>query len=230
MTGSSALPVYSNPKRFFAPRCSARAAIRPLVPPFSPFTSKLSSIPLVNSIFQVVGRRYIRMNKPPMQGWREIPVLLVICLPVAGIVVGTIAVHNASSQPDLSELAVKPGSQIVDWSNLSSTTQNRRVRLLGYMMDTSTVIPTGEKVPEFVLMPEAGTAIHPAHREPNAMISVQLRHGTVTEFKHRQLVWAEGLLSPSACSDCDGEPAHVLREAQVSPAITSDIRKFFAAR
>jgi hypothetical protein len=177
-----------------------------------------------------VGRRRIRINKSPMQGWREIPVLLAICLLVAGIVVGTITVHNASSQPDLSELAVKPGRPIVDWSNLSSTTQNRRVRLLGYMMDTGTVIPTGKQVREFALMPEAGTAMHPAHREPNAMISVQLRYGTVAEFKHRQLVWAEGLLSPSACSDCNGEPAHVLREAQVSPANTSDVRKFFAAR
>jgi hypothetical protein len=177
-----------------------------------------------------VGRRHIRINKAPMQGWREIPVLLAICLPVAGIVVGTITIHNASSQPDLSELAAKPDSQIVDWSNLSSTTQSHRVRLLGYMMDTGTVIPTGKKVPEFVLMPEAGTTLHPAHREPNAMISIQLREGTVTEFRHRQLVWAEGFLSPSACSDCDGEPAHVLREAQVSPANTSDIRKFFAVR
>lgn len=178
----------------------------------------------------VVGRRHIRMNKSPMRGWREIPVLLVICLPVAGIVVGTIAVHNASSQPDLLELAAKPDSQIVDWSNLSSTTQNHRIRLLGYMMDAGTVIPDGKKVPEFVLMPDAGTALHPAHREPYAMISIQLLHGAVAEFHHRQLVWAGGFLSPSACTNCDGEPGYVLRDAQVSPADTRDIRKFFSTR
>jgi hypothetical protein len=177
-----------------------------------------------------VGRRCIRVKESSIRGWRELRVLLIIYLPVIGIVVSTITVHNASSQPDLLELVAKPRSQIVDWSELSSTTQNRRIRLLGYMMDPGTTIPAGKKVPEFVLMPEAGTVLHPAHREPNAMISIQLRHGTVTEFRHRQLAWAEGLLSPSAWPDREGQPGYVLRDAQVSPANPSDIRKFFSAR
>jgi hypothetical protein len=130
---------------------------------------------------------------------------------------------------------VKPGTlgaeiRIIDWSDLSATTQSRRVRLLGYMMDTDTVIPSRKKVSEFVLMPDAGTALHPAHREPDAMILIELLHGTITEFQHRQLVWAEGFLSPSACSNCDGEAAHVLREAHVTSADKGDIRKFFSAR
>jgi hypothetical protein len=60
------------------------------------------------------------------------------------------------------------------------------VKMLGYMMDGYK--PSSEDAPVnlFILMPEAGHFLHPAHRIPEEMVEIQLTRPE--QFKYRRLV------------------------------------------
>jgi hypothetical protein len=64
----------------------------------------------------------------------------------------------------------------------------RRVRMIGYMMDGYRATRDGARVGMFILLPEAGQFLHPAHRIPNQMVEVRPRRPVV--FRYRDLVWA----------------------------------------
>jgi hypothetical protein len=121
----------------------------------------------------------------------------------------------------------------------------RRVRMLGYMMegymmdgngiDGRTPSPAGTPVTMFVLMPEAGHILHPAHRIPDQMVEVwPIRPAT---FRFRSLVWATGNLtrrrSPHAWHGKrpqgrqEETPLYDMAGADVQPAVESDIALWF---
>jgi hypothetical protein len=145
---------------------------------------------------------------------------------------GLVAVHSLSIRPDLYDLVVRADNQsgkppIMGWSGLTGRLCDCRVRMLGYMMDNERPIPDGTIVSNFVLVPEAGALLHPAHRIPEEMIDIRLRAGGVIRFQSRQLVWAEGLLTSCYVSDRSSEPLYCLTDAAVLSAEPGDISRFF---
>jgi hypothetical protein len=154
---------------------------------------------------------------------------------LAGVAVpelGTIAIQNFTRQRDLYELVVRSEAPshdppIISWSRLAERPCDGRVRILGYMIDGRRPVPDGMSVADFVLVPDAGTLLHPPHRIPEEMIDIHLRAGKVTGFKSRQLVWVEGLLTSCYLSNRGTEPLYCLTDASVLKAVPGEINRFF---
>jgi len=117
---------------------------------------------------------------------------------------------------------------LIGWQDLLTEAQQghgkSRVRMLGYMMDGYTSIRDGESVEMFMLMPDAGQFLHPAHRIPEEMVEVWLK--TRVPFKERSLVWVSGVLTLTPRQS--GEHAsYAMRNTLVEPAFESDLKRWF---
>jgi hypothetical protein len=143
---------------------------------------------------------------------------------------------------DLSELKSSGrmddrGAVPVGWSELEGRRElaaplvsahwdgQRRVRMIGYMMDGYPSTRDGAQVDMFILLPEAGQFMHPAHRIPNQMVEVRPRRPVV--FQYRDLVWASGTLTRTIGSSGDEKAAYAMNDADVDPAKERDIGKWF---
>jgi hypothetical protein len=60
------------------------------------------------------------------------------------------------------------------------------------MTDGDRPIPKGGRITDFVLLPNAGNFLHPAHRLGDQMIAVYLREGEWIAFSPMALVWVAG--------------------------------------
>ena len=100
------------------------------------------------------------------------------------------------------------------------------VKMLGYMMDGYKFVGDGVPVTMFVLMPSAGHFLHAAHRNPDEMVEVWPRSGTVV-FKHRDLVWASGTLERVPGPSREEHAQYALHHASVTPASYGDIANWF---
>ncbi len=143
-----------------------------------------------------------------------------------------VVVHSLPLRPDLYNLVARPDKQpgslpIIGWSGLAGGLCDCRIRVLGYMMDNEPAIPDGKLVSNFVLVPEAGALLHPAHRDPDETIDIRLRAGGAIRFETRRLVWAEGRLSSCYVSDRSSDPLYCLTDAAVRDADPGDINRFF---
>jgi len=101
----------------------------------------------------------------------------------------------------------------------------RRVRMIGYMMDGYRATRDGAHVDLFILLSEAGQFMHPAHRIPNQMVEVRPRRPVV--FQYRELVWASGTLTRTIGSSAGEKAAYAMSDADVDPAKEPDIAKWF---
>ena len=81
-------------------------------------------------------------------------------------------------------------------------------------------------VQDFVLMPEAGSLLHPPHRMPDQMIAVHLEHDARIQFSPGALVWAWGNLQASAGLGPRSE-LYILERASAKPADKVDIQRYF---
>jgi hypothetical protein len=131
---------------------------------------------------------------------------------------------------DLSEL--NPAKQVDDeglvtigWPDLERDGAQRRVRMIGYMMDGYQPSSDGTPVDMFILLPEAGQFLHPAHRVPNQMVEVRPRHAVL--FRRRGLVWAVGTLNRTTGKPGEDKAAWAMRDAEVQAAAQRDIAKWF---
>jgi hypothetical protein len=156
-----------------------------------------------------VGSRAKVKKKPTVSKRDSIRALILVAV-VAGVpILGTIFVTASTSEPDLSDLTPitqRAGKYLVlDWSALlqndprvSKTATvipaGAEVQALGYMMDGDRSIRKDQWVQDFVLLPEAGNLMHPAHRIRDQMIAVHLEPDTRIQFSPRALVWAWGNL------------------------------------
>jgi len=162
-------------------------------------------------------------------------VLVAILVWIAIPVLTTVVLQTLSTRPSLSDLVVRPEAQAVDprvlgWPDLVLAPERLQVRLLGYMMDDGGGVPDGKIVPGFVLLPDAGTALHPAHRVPAQMVRVQIRGAVECRFEFRRLVWVEGFLSHCQRLETDEtHPLYCLGDAVVEKAGPGDILDFFTA-
>ena len=169
--------------------------------------------------------------------------VLLLVIVVAGVpILGTVFVTTSTSEPGLSELIpIRPRAGeylVLDWSALL---QNRprvsktgmvipagaEVQALGYMMDGDRSIGKNQWVQDFILLPEAGTLFHPAHRIRDQTIAVHLEEGTRIQFSPRALVWVWGNLQASAGLGPPSEARYTLGRARAKPAGKADIQGYF---
>jgi hypothetical protein len=163
---------------------------------------------------------------------------VIICVPV----LGSLWAITATTQPDLSELSPvtveTPEYAVLAWPSLlrgHSNVQNAQstifprasIQVLGYMMDGARPIRAGQPTKSFVLLPDAGNIMHPAHRFGDQMIAVHLRDGDLIKFSPKTLVWVWGTLQSSPGDRAGSEPLYALGNARAELAPKADIDKFF---
>lgn len=160
-----------------------------------------------------------------------------VCLPSVAMIV----VISRTAAPDLFDLTPKvpfsDGYVILRWPDLERTHHSVHVvdsvfpsgmiRGLGYMMEGNHPVRDGELVQSFVLLPDAGNALHPAHRFGDEMIDVQLLSDKTVRFSGRSLVWVWGTLRALPGEPSGHEPLYVLKDARTAPADKADIPKYF---
>jgi len=101
------------------------------------------------------------------------------------------------------------------------------IRALGYMMNGDRPLRDGERVQGFILLPDAGSAVHPAHRFGDQMIGVRLEAGKTVRFSERSLVWVWGTLQMLPGDPLGHAPLNVLEHARAEPASRADINRYF---
>jgi hypothetical protein len=155
----------------------------------------------------LLGESPVEGEQKPVPSKEAIRILL-LATAIAGVpILGTIFVTTATSEPDLGELVPindRIGNYVVlNWSELlrdhpsdsreaALVPSDSEVQALGYMFDGDRPVSKGEWVKEFVLLPEAGTLIHPAHRIRDQLITVHLEHSKGVQFAPRVLIWVWG--------------------------------------
>lgn len=163
------------------------------------------------------------------------PVCL-ICL--IAVVPGLLILRSPG--PDLAGLTPKnplvDGALLIAWSDLERGHIALRVggpsagisaRVLGYMMEGDHPVSDGQMVARFVLLPDAGNAVHPAHRFGDQMIDVCLKPGDTRRFAAGSLVWAWGKWKPLAGNPHRDKPLYQLEYAHVESADKADIARYF---
>jgi hypothetical protein len=163
-------------------------------------------------------------------------VAAVICLSAISVLM----LMTLTALPDLSDVVPKAsgsdGYVLLDWNVLERGRRELRegglstgtpIRALGYMMQTDQPMRDRQLVTEFVLLPDAGSAFHPAHRFGDQMIDVQLQPGNTVRFSARSLVWVWGVLRALAGNPIGPQPLYRLEHARTVPANRADISNYF---
>jgi hypothetical protein len=178
-----------------------------------------------------VGARTIRKRDASARRKQETLTLWAIITALAFPMVLAVALVAMDMRSDLSELKSTgqvddKGAVPIGWPDLERGREGpRRVRMIGYMMDAYQPSRDGATVDMFVLMPEAGQFLHPAHRIPNQMVEVRPSHPVV--FHYRDLVWATGPLNRTMSTHGDDKAGWAMTGADVNPAADRDIGKWF---
>jgi hypothetical protein len=177
-----------------------------------------------------VGARVIRKADSSARKKKETVTLWAIVLAVGFPLLLAYVLVSVDMRSDLSEL--KPSKQVdeegfvpVGWPELETQAPQGPVRMIGYMMDAYSPSSDGARVDMFILLPEAGQFLHPAHRIPNQMVEVRLRHPMV--FKNRQLVWVSGKLDRTFGKAGDENAVWAIGDADVRSAQPQEISKWF---
>ena len=161
-------------------------------------------------------------------------VTMITCVPV----LGTLWAVISTTQPALSDLApiTKQSGEyaVLDWPALrrdhahAPIVPGAAVQALGYMVeDEDNSARPGTQVRVFVLLPEAGNILHPAHRFGDEMIAVHLREGDEMLFSPRRLVWVWGTFRASPGDPAGAKPLYHLEQARAQPADREDVRRYF---
>jgi hypothetical protein len=100
-----------------------------------------------------------------------------------------------------------------------------RARMLGYMMDGYQPSQEGSPVTMFILLPEAGQFLHPAHRVPDQMVEIRLTQAV--PFQYRRLVWASGVMTSMTDLKQREKALYAMQDASMEPAAQLDIADWF---
>lgn len=162
--------------------------------------------------------------------------MALILLPVIPLLI----VSTKTAGPDLFDLTpvvARSGQYLIlAWPDLErakyflnagAITSGALIRALGYMMDGDQPLHNGERVRSFVLLPDAGTLVHPAHRFGDQMIEVRLEAGDAVRFSERSMVWVWGTLRILPGDPLGPKPLYILENARTEAAAKADIHKYF---
>ena len=179
-----------------------------------------------------VGTLATAKKKRPITHWDELRTLFLVIGVTVVPVAGTVFVVIASTQPDLSELTPIRNPQanylLLNWSSLGREhPRNKGVQVLGYMVDGDRPLREGDWVKEFVVLPEAGNLLHPAHRFSDHIIAVHLEYDARVQFSSRSLVWVWGVFRESPSDPSGSTPLYSVEQAGARPADKSEIGKYF---
>jgi hypothetical protein len=165
-------------------------------------------------------------------------IVAIISIPV----LGAILVVVSTTKPDLSELIPsnkQVGEYIVlSWPELLQAKRNElnsaaanlsgaKIRALGYIVDGDKAIHPGDLVQHFVLLPDAGNFLDPAHRYGDQMVSVSLKESDRIPFSPRRLVWVWGTFRASPGDPSGRTPLYSLKDARAQVADPADIGQYF---
>ena len=156
-------------------------------------------------------------------------VIVITCVPVLGTLLAVVS----TTEPDLSDLTPirqSPGQYaLLNWFALrhGPLSTQTSVQALGYMVESDRSPHTGDLVRDFVLLPEVGNILHPAHRIPDEMIAVHLLESGRIPFSPRRLVWVWGTFRVSPGDPAGLQPLYHLDQAWAQPADKSEIPKYF---
>jgi len=156
-------------------------------------------------------------------------VIAITCVPILGTVLAIVF----TTEPDLSELTPirhpQGQSVLLNWFALRQGrfSAGAPVQALGYMVESDRPLHTGDPVRDFVLLPESGNILHPAHRIPDQMIEVRLREGEQIHFSPRSMLWVWGTLRASPEDPNGIQPLYHLDEARAKRADKSEISAYF---
>ena len=165
-------------------------------------------------------------------------IVVVVVIPALGAVL----VITATSQPDLADLTPirNPVEDyfVLDWASLlrdrahalnyaSGMFTGAPVRALGYMADGDQVLRDGEPVKDFVLLPEAGNLLHPAHRFGDQMVAIHLDGSLRIPFSSGSLVWVWGTFRLSPGDPAGHKPLYSLERAHTLQADKKDVKNYF---
>jgi len=171
--------------------------------------------------------------------------LLIIAIAMVPTVGAALAIMTSPMGSDLSDLvSIKPvadGKGILDWPVLlreRSFGLNSDPRMmvaaadcaLGYMAAGDKPVRDGDQTNEFILLPETGNLLHPAHRFGDQMIDVRLRAGGKLRFAGQSLTRACGSFHSSSGDPEGHEPLYVLADADAMRVGRSYIARYFAPR
>lgn len=198
----------------------------------------LSGTHLPRKVFEIVRGTKARRRSVSLRLTAQalIGPLAVVFLPA--IVVFVLASDTAG--PDLFHLVPLASHsnryRMLEWADLrrapnalivGAIPSGTMIRALGYMMEGDRPVRDGDRVRSFVLLPEAGDALHPAGRFGDEMISVELQAGNEARFSGRSLVWVWGTLRSLPGNPSGHRALYVLENARAEPADKRDIPKFF---
>ena len=156
-------------------------------------------------------------------------VIVIACVPVAGTVLAIVS----TTERDLSDLTPIRQTQsqyvLLNWLALrhGQFPPAVSVQALGYMVESDRSLSTGEWVRDFVLLPEAGNVLHPAHRIPDQMIAVRLREGEQIQFSPRSLVCVWGTFRASPGDPAGLQRLYLIDQARAKRADKSEISTYF---
>ncbi len=184
--------------------------------------------------FDSVGRQKLSISRA-----EEIRTLLLVVVLTLIPLVGTALIVGSTAGPDLSHLISiqrqEGAYSILNWPELLRTRHAMNaglsvqagtvVRALGYMTDGERAMRPGVWVGDFVLMPETGNILHPAHRFGDQMIQVYL--DARIQFAPWKLVWVWGTLRSLSGDQAGSQPLYALERARAEPAAREDVRRYF---
>jgi hypothetical protein len=190
----------------------------------------------------VMGARIIARPDLRAAKGKDSHVIALIIAAVVGPLLLTYLFIAADMRSDLSGLRLQQttsgdGAVLVSWKDLETNDERGRqrdrdlpngpARMLGYMMDGYRPARDGTQIEMFMLMPEAGQLLHPAHRLPDEMVEVWLAGGQTIPYLDRQLVWVEGILQRIRQKPREGLAFYGIRGATVEHASERDITRWF---
>ncbi len=191
-----------------------------------------------------MGARIIKHHDSRVARVKEARAAAIIFAAVVGPLLLTYLLIAADMRSDLSELefrhaAYNGDATLVAWKDLkvderpghqphAAEVVGGHARMLGYMMDGTRPVRDGTAVKMFVLMPEAGQFLHPAHRVPDEMVEVWIAGGHTIPYLNRSLVWVEGDLHPVGEKATPGNASYAMKEAFVERASDGDIVRWSA--
>jgi hypothetical protein len=154
--------------------------------------------------------------------------------------IGAVLLSYRRVGPDLFDLVPKvpslDGYVLVAWASLEreqyamnagAISSGTMIRALGYMTDGDQPSRDGASVKSFVLLPDAGTPLHPAHTHGDQMIAVRLAAGNAVRFSGSSLVWVWGTLRVLPGDPEGREPLYVVESAHAERTVKADIAKYF---